>query len=60
MSHVMGWTLAELGDGTQSEKLVSLPVTDLVVDCAGHLTVMDSLRVIDLHALLWGLVLEPF
>lgn len=32
----------------------------MVADCAGHLTVMDSLRVIDLHALLWGLVLEPF
>lgn len=25
MSHVIGWTLAKLGDGTQSKKLVSLP-----------------------------------
>lgn len=33
--------------------------SSLVSDYAGHLT-MESLRVIDLHALLWGLVMEPF
>lgn len=32
----------------------------VVADCAGHMTMMGSLRIIDLHALLWDLVLEPF
>ena len=45
--------------GLESEKVVSSPGSSLASDYAGHLTV-ESLRVIDLHALLWGLVMEPF